>query len=92
MTTLQDLFEIDLPFVQAPMAGVQDSALAVAACNAGALGSLPCAMLTLESMRKELTILRAQTSGPINVNFFVHTPPTASAVIRIFIVREPPVS
>ena len=36
------------------MAGVQDSALAVAVSNAGGLGSLPCAMLNLDAMRKPL--------------------------------------
>ncbi|HLH53551.1 MAG TPA: nitronate monooxygenase, partial [Verrucomicrobiae bacterium] len=52
--TLQQLFGIELPIIQAPMAGVQGSALAVAVSNAGGLGSLPCAMLTPETMRKEL--------------------------------------
>ncbi|HKV06637.1 MAG TPA: nitronate monooxygenase, partial [Thermoanaerobaculia bacterium] len=46
MMALQELFQIDLPIIQAPMAGVQGSALAVAVSNAGGLGSLPCAMLS----------------------------------------------
>src|SRR5213082_2066899 len=74
--TLQQLLGIDLPIIQAPMAGVQGSALAVAVSNAGGLGSLPCAMLGPEAMRKELAALRAQTARPFNVNFFCHTPPT----------------
>ena len=57
------------------MAGVQLSALAAAVSNAGALGSLPCAMLTPEGMRKELAALKAATNKPFNVNFFCHTPP-----------------
>ena len=52
--TLQDLLGIDLPIVQAPMAGVQGSALAVAVSNAGGLGSLPCALLGPDALRKEL--------------------------------------
>jgi nitronate monooxygenase len=72
---LQSLLGIELPIIQAPMAGVQGSALAVAVCNAGGLGSLPCAMLSPEDMRKELTVVRAQTNRPYNVNFFCHTPP-----------------
>jgi len=79
MTPLQTLVGTELPIVQAPMAGVQGSALAVAVCNAGALGSLPCAMLSPETMRKELATLKAQTIKPFNVNFFCHTPPTRSA-------------
>ena len=75
MTALQTLLGIELPIIQAPMAGVQGSALAAAVCNAGGLGSLPCAMLTLEGMRKELTALKGLTRAPFNVNFFCHTPP-----------------
>lgn len=39
------------PLIQAPMAGVQGSALAAAVCHAGGLGSLPCAMLSVEAKR-----------------------------------------
>ncbi len=77
--TLQSLLGIELPIIQAPMAGVQASALAIAVSNAGGLGSLPCAMLTMEAMRKELEALRAGTSRPYNVNFFCHKPPQPSA-------------
>lgn len=76
--TLQKLLGIPLPIIQAPMAGVQGSALTVAVCNAGGLGSLPCATLGLEAMRKELEAIRAQTSRPFNVNFFCHEPPVQS--------------
>jgi nitronate monooxygenase len=76
---LQSLCDIALPIIQAPMAGVQGSALAVAVSNAGGLGSLPCAMLTPHAMRTELAALKAQTDKPFNVNFFCHTPPTPSA-------------
>ena len=68
-----------LPLIQAPMAGFQGAALAIAVCKAGGLGSLPCAMLTVEAMRKELAAIRAATDRPYNVNFFTHTPPAADA-------------
>lgn len=74
---LQQLLGIELPIIQAPMAGVQGSALAVAVSNAGGLGSLPCAMLGAEALRKELASIRAQTAKPFNVNFFCHRPPVA---------------
>lgn len=77
MMTVQQLLGIDLPIIQAPMAGVQGSALAVAVSNAGGLGSLPCAMLSLDAMRNELRAIKAQTTKPFNVNFFCHTPPKA---------------
>ena len=73
--TLQKLLGIELPIVQAPMAGVQGSALAVAVSNAGGLGSLPCAMLGLDALRAELSAIRSQTDKPFNVNFFCHMPP-----------------
>ena len=79
MTTLQDLLGVQLPIIQAPMAGVQDSRLALAVSNAGGLGSLPCAMLTVEAIRKELAAIGAGTDKPFNVNFFCHPLPTVSA-------------
>lgn len=66
---------IAFPLIQAPMAGVQDSGLAIAVSKAGALGSLPAAMLDAQSLQRELQVL--QSSGaPFNVNFFCHAPPT----------------
>jgi nitronate monooxygenase len=76
---LRSLPGTELPLIQAPMAGVQGSALAIAVCNAGGLGSLPCAMLTPQAMRDELAAIGASTNRPYNVNFFVHTPPAPSA-------------
>lgn len=73
---LHKLVGTELPIVQAPMAGVQASALAIAVSNAGGLGSLPCAMLSLDALRDELTKLNAGTKGSFNVNFFCHAPPT----------------
>ncbi len=77
MTALTTLLGIDLPIIQAPMAGVQDSALAIAVSKAGGLGSLPCALLTIDGMRRELASIAAHTRRPCNVNFFCHMPPPA---------------
>jgi nitronate monooxygenase len=77
--TLAQLLGISVPILQAPMAGVQGSALAIAVSNAGGLGALPCAMLGPDALRKELATLRAQTDKPFNVNFFCHRPPPADA-------------
>jgi len=74
-----ELLGTELPIIQAPMAGAQAGAMAIAVSNAGALGSLPCALLTADAMRKELEIIKAQTSRPYNVNFFCHSPPAPSA-------------
>jgi nitronate monooxygenase len=76
---LQQLLGIDLPLIQAPMAGVQNHALAAAVSNAGGLGSLPGALLDAAGLRAELTALTAKTSKPYNLNFFCHTPAQADA-------------
>ncbi|MDZ7851414.1 MAG: nitronate monooxygenase [Halomonas sp.] len=73
--TLTDRLGIDLPILQAPMAGAQDSELAIAVSRAGGLGALPCAMLSPEGMADELETIRTAISGPINVNFFCHAVP-----------------
>jgi nitronate monooxygenase len=78
MTTLQSLLGIELPIIQAPMAGVQDHALAVAVSNAGGLGSLPCALLSPEALGTELGAIRTKTAKACNVNFFCHAAPVPS--------------
>jgi nitronate monooxygenase len=70
-----DLFGIDLPILQAPMAGVSTPEMAIAVAEAGGLGALACAQLTVEQARKDLATIRVGTKRPINVNFFCHTPP-----------------
>ncbi|MBU8977088.1 nitronate monooxygenase [Lysobacter sp. MMG2] len=77
--TLQTLLGLSVPIVQAPMAGVQDSALAIAVTQAGGLGSLPAATLGAEALRRELATIRERTAGPVNINFFCHAPPTQDA-------------
>src|SRR5580765_3175109 len=77
MSTLQSLLGIELPIIQAPMAGSQGSALAIAVSNAGGLGSLPCAMLDPDAMRSELAAIKTQCNKPFNINFFCHAPQAA---------------
>jgi nitronate monooxygenase len=66
---------IELPIIQAPMAGLAFSDMVVAVSQAGGLGSLACALLSMEQARKELETIRRRTSRPINANFFCHKPP-----------------
>jgi nitronate monooxygenase len=70
-----DLFGIELPIVQAPMAGPVLAEMAVAVAEAGGLGSLPCALLDHDGVRTQLGIIRQRTSRPVNLNFFCHRPP-----------------
>src|SRR3984885_219613 len=71
---LLELFKTEFPILQAPMAGVMDADLVIAAAQGGALGSLPCAMLSVEKAREQVNIIRQRVSAPVNMNFFCHTP------------------
>ena len=72
---LLDLLGIEVPIIQGPMAGATNSSMVIAVCNAGGLGSMPAAMLSIEQLRDELKTIRANTDKPFNVNFFCHQPP-----------------
>jgi nitronate monooxygenase len=78
-TRILDLLGIELPIIQAPMAGATGSAMVIAAAQAGALGSLPCAMLTPEQIRQEVQAIRLATRAPLNLNFFCHQTPAPDA-------------
>ncbi|MDQ8756990.1 nitronate monooxygenase [Sphingosinicella sp. LHD-64] len=79
-----------LPIIAAPMAGAGGVELAVGAIAGGAVGSLPCALLTPDQMRAQVAEVRTRTTGPINLNFFCHAMPEAvddsawRAVLRPF--------
>ncbi|WP_431703394.1 NAD(P)H-dependent flavin oxidoreductase [Pseudomonas sp. BR20] len=76
-TRILDLLGIDVPIIQAPMAGATTAAMVIAANEAGALGSMPAATLSIEQLRAALTSIRQASTRPINVNFFCHQPPAA---------------
>ena len=69
---LLHLIKTEFPIVLAPMAGVMDAELVIAAAQGGALGSLPCAMLSAEKAREQVNIIRQRVSAPVNMNFFCH--------------------
>src|SRR5947209_14839423 len=70
-----DLVGCEHPIIQAPMAGAGGVELCAAAMNGGALGSLPCAMLTPSQVRDQAAEVRGRAAGPINLNFFCHNMP-----------------
>ena len=74
-----DLFGIELPIIQAPMAGVDTPDMAIAVSEAGGLGSLASAQLTVDQARKDLATIRRASQRPINVNFFAHKSEAANA-------------
>jgi nitronate monooxygenase len=77
-TRLLKLLNIELPILQAPMAGASGSAMAIAVGNAGGLASLPCAMLSPEQIRDEVRLIREGSRAPLNLNFFCHQSPEAN--------------
>ena len=71
-----DLFGVELPILQAPMAGASDVDLAIAVARAGGLGALPAGMLSGEQVRAQVEQFRAAAgSRPINLNFLAHKMP-----------------
>jgi NAD(P)H-dependent flavin oxidoreductase YrpB (nitropropane dioxygenase family) len=78
-TRITELFAIAHPIMQAPMAGAGTVEMAEAVCNAGGMGSLACAMLSVDETRAPLTKLA--DAGPLDVNFFCHTPPRPEAAV-----------
>ncbi|WP_275724908.1 NAD(P)H-dependent flavin oxidoreductase [Vibrio furnissii] len=76
---ITELLGSEFPIIQAPMAGVQDSTLAIAVCDAGGLGSLPCGMLSADKIESEIKTMQAATDTAFNLNFFCHAMPPHDA-------------
>ena len=76
----QESLGVELPIIQAPMAGSSDGELAIAVSEAGGLGSLPCAMLTPDQVRTSFQNIQSRSSRPVNLNFFCHREPTPDHV------------
>ncbi len=72
---IKELLGIELPVIQAPMAGSAGRDLAIAVSEAGGLGSLPCAMLTPDQITAAVGVIRQRTARPFNLNFFCHAMP-----------------
>jgi nitronate monooxygenase len=70
---------IELPIIQAPMAGVSTPEMAAAVSNAGGLGSIGVGSVDAESTRQMIAAVRQRTNRPFNVNVFCHQPAVADA-------------
>ncbi len=70
---MNDFLGADLPIIQSPMAGVQDSKLTIAVSSAGGLGSLPCALLSIDEIHAELNSVTQQSVKPFSSNSFFYT-------------------
>ncbi|MGX5734759.1 NAD(P)H-dependent flavin oxidoreductase [Bosea thiooxidans] len=72
-----DALGVEVPIVQAPMAGVSSPALAAAVSNAGGLGSIGIGATDAAGARAAIAELRSRTDRAFNVNLFVHGPAKA---------------
>ncbi len=80
MSTIVQPIGMQLPIVQAPMAGTSTPALAAAVTNAGALGSISVGAVNASKAGEMIAALKALTDGPFNVNVFTHQPAQADPV------------
>lgn len=78
---LCELFKIDHPIIQAPMAGSATPELASAVCNMGGLGSLGCGEMAVQDVRAAAAAMRAATNRSFNLNFFIQDAPTTDAAV-----------
>ncbi len=66
-----DLGQLDMPVVQAPMAGGPSTpALAAAVCEAGGLGFLAAGYKSAEAVARDIAAVRERTDKPFGVNIF----------------------
>lgn len=100
-TELLRRLELELPIIQAPMAGVSTPAMAAAASNAGGLGSLGVGAANVAGAEKMIHDTRELSRRALNINVFCHQPAVADPAVeaawierlRVHFVRfgaEPP--
>jgi nitronate monooxygenase len=77
-----DLLGIDVPIVQAPMAGVSTPAMAAAVSNAGALGSIGVGATDAAGARSMIAAVRERSTRSLNVNVFCHRPAKSDAAVE----------
>ena len=74
--------ELQLPIIQAPMAGVSTPAMAAAASNAGALGALGIGATNAQGAEKMIRAARELTRRALNINVFCHKPAVANPAVE----------
>ena len=88
---LTELLSIKHPIIAAPMLGVTTPEMVAAVSNAGALGSLPCGMMSGEEIEKAIARVRELTDKPFAVNLRVEPRvyPTQESIETVFNALEP---
>ncbi|WP_322962908.1 NAD(P)H-dependent flavin oxidoreductase [Sphingomonas fuzhouensis] len=75
-----DRLTLDVPILQAPMAGVSTPAMAAAVSDAGGLGAIALGASDPAAAARMIAETRERTDRPFNVNLFVHAPPISDPV------------
>jgi nitronate monooxygenase len=75
-----DLLDIEHPIIQAPMAGAATPAMAATVSNAGGLGSLGCAGMTVNGIFAAAAETHAMSNRSLNLNFFCHQSPKMDVI------------
>ncbi len=78
--SIVERFELALPLIQAPMAGVATPLLAASVSEAGALGSIGVGATDAAGARMMIEEVRGRTTRAFNVNLFVHAGATPDPV------------
>ena len=80
MDTFLSKLGIELPIIQAPMAGVDTPEMVSAVSNAGGLGSLGVGSIDAKTTQLKIAEVRSRTDRPFNVNVFCHRLALADAL------------
>ncbi len=73
-----DITKLQIPLIQAPMAGGPSTpALAAAVSNSGGLGFLAAGYITADRLAEDIKKTRTLTASPFGVNLFVPSPSAA---------------
>ena len=90
-TPLTELLGIRYPVVQAAMGYVSGPRLAAAVSDAGGLGLIASAPMSLAELEKAIEETAGQTAGPFGVNLRADAPDAAERV-RLIVARRVPVA
>ena len=74
--------QLELPIIQAPMAGVSTPAMAAAVSNAGALGSMGVGATNAEGAAKMIRAARELSKRALHINVFCHWPAVANRAVE----------
>jgi nitronate monooxygenase len=79
---LLSMIGVELPIIQAPMAGMSSPAMAAAVGNAGALGSIGVGATNAAGASKMIAEIRERSGRPFNVNVFCHRPARSAPAVE----------